>query len=274
MCNENPFSDNQLTFLSELNREVQMTSHLSREEKTLISHEDSQLNASVPRMLLILDTETTGLDPDREKCLEIGSILFHVGSRSVLAQHSFLLPVDSNEAETINKIPAEITRIPQPWQEGLTFLESLINCADLIVAHNAAFDRQWFGRHPLPVIDKPWLCTMEDVSWPENRQVRARTSIRELALAYEVPVWSIHRALSDCIYIAEVFRRVEDLDLLLTQALEPRKLFRAVISYEDRHLAKKAGFTWNSPVIGAWSRRLSEREVSSLSFNVVVVEDF
>ena len=195
--------------------------------------------------------------------------MFHVNSRAVLVQQSFLLPVSSNEAEFINRIPAEVSRLGQPWQEGLNYFENLVAFADVLVAHNAAFDRKWFGRKPLPDISsKPWLCTMDDIAWPSERQLRARPSVRDLALAYEVPVWSAHRALTDCIYIAEVFRRCDNLETLLKHGLEPRRLMRAQISYDQRHLAKQAGFTWNNPVPGAWAKRLSEREENSLSFPV------
>ena len=96
--------------------------------------------------------------------------------------------------------------------------------------------------------------------------------MRDLALAYEIPVWSAHRALTDCVYLAEVFRRCDDLETLILQGLEPRKLMRAQVSYEQRDLAKKAGFTWNDPVPGSWTRRLSERELQKLKFPVMPVE--
>ena len=49
--------------------------------------------------ILIIDTETTGLDENKDEIIEIGSILFNVTTKSVLSQVSFLLPVSSNEAE-------------------------------------------------------------------------------------------------------------------------------------------------------------------------------
>ena len=96
--------------------------------------------------------------------------------------------------------------------------------------------------------------------------------MRDLALAYEIPVWSAHRALTDCIYLAEVFRRCDDLEQLIERGLEPRQLMRAQVSYDDRHLARDAGFRWNEPVKGAWARRLSAREASNLDFPVVPVD--
>ena len=224
------------------------------------------------RTLLIVDTETTGLDPQLDHCLEVGVILFDVPSRQLLAQQSFLLPVETNAAEAINRIPASATNLPQPWRPALSYLRSLLDAADVLVAHNAAFDRQWFGRGHLPATDKRWLCSMEDVRWPAGRQLRSRPSVRDLALAYEIPVWAAHRALTDCIYLAEVFRRCEDLEQLLERGLEPRQLMRAQVSYDDRHLARDAGFRWNEPVKGAWARRLSEREARDLDFPVVPVD--
>tara|TARA_Y100001968_G_scaffold4286_1_gene3813 strand:- start:4804 stop:5676 length:873 start_codon:yes stop_codon:yes gene_type:complete len=236
--------------------------------------EDEKLlnNLDFPINILILDTETTGLDIDNDHCLEVGSILFNVKSRSVLAQQSFLLPVDKNNAEKINNIPAEITKLPQPFLEAIKYFESLVNVSDVIIAHNAEFDKKWFGFDKLPQINKQWICSMDDISWPIDKQLKSRPSVRDLALAYGVPVWNAHRALTDCIYLAEVFKRCSELELLLMRALEPKALFRAEISYEKRHLAKDAGFRWNDLIKGAWSRKMSRRDSEKLKFPVHEVE--
>ncbi len=223
---------------------------------------------TAPERLLILDTETTALTPAEGQCIEVGAVLFHVPSRTVLSQVSFLLPTASNPAEAINGIPAAVTRLPQPWQAGLACFEALVADADALLAHNAAFDRQWFGHGPLPFLGKPWICSMEDIRWPPERHLRANPSVRDLALAYAVPVWAAHRALTDCIYLAQVLERCSDLEALLQVALEPRRLYRACLSYAERHRAREAGFRWNEPVSGAWSRRLSQREVEALPFPV------
>ncbi len=261
-----PFEDSSL---EATNRNSSSQINLDPENMAKLSNSKDNL---FPETLLIIDTETTGLNHETDQCIEIGAVLFHVLSRSVLAQQSLLLPTINNSAEMINRIPAEITRVKQPWREGLCYFEKLVNDSDILVAHNAAFDRKWFGREPLPDLsNKTWLCSMDEISWPSDRHLRVRPSVRDLALAYEVPVWSAHRALTDCIYLAEVFRRCADLELLILHGLEPRRLMRAQISYEQRHLAKQAGFTWNDPVHGAWTKKLSEREKVTLPFQVVPV---
>jgi len=229
--------------------------------------------AHAPERLLILDTETTGLSPEQHQCIEVGAVLFSVPDRSVLSQVSFLLPCQSNAAEAVNGIAPALTQRMQPWQAGLACFEAMVEAADLLLAHNASFDKQWFGLGSLPALNKPWLCSMEDIRWPQERQLRSTPSVRDLALAYGVPVWAAHRALTDCIYLAQVFERCADLEDLLVQAMEPRRLYRARLSYEERHKAREAGFRWNQPVSGAWSRRLSEREVALLPFPVAPVDD-
>ena len=57
--------------------------------------------------ILILDTETTGLDENKDEIIEVGCMLFNVNSKSVLSQVSFLFPVSSNGAEHVNGISAE-----------------------------------------------------------------------------------------------------------------------------------------------------------------------
>ncbi len=267
---------NLLDSLSEGNKMGNDTSEKSSKTKTIYSsqkeNEKILFNSQeFPKKLLIIDTETNGLDPNSNSCIEIGSILFDVSHRSVLAQLSFLIPVEINEAEYINNIPPILTQVDQSWREALKYFQILVSKSDAIVAHNASFDKQWFGKDPLPLINKPWICSMEDICWDSKPQLKRRPSVRDLALAFGVPVWSAHRALSDCIYISEVFQRCINLEELLIRGLEPRTLVKAEISYEERHLAKKAGFRWNNPVAGAWSCRLSKREIKNLEFNVAEI---
>lgn len=222
-----------------------------------------------PERLLIIDTETTALTPQEGQCIEVGAILFHVPSRSVLTQISFLLPCDENPAQAVNGIAPAITNLDSSWAEALDCFQSMEHNADALVAHSAAFDRQWFGIAPLPEMTLPWICSKDDIRWPADRRLRPAPSLAELALAYEVPVWAAHRALTDCIYLAQVFQRCDDLEALLQRALEPRWLVKAVISFDEREQAKAAGFRWNEPVPKAWTRRLSAREIAELPFPVV-----
>ena len=263
---------NQLDFLQyKINNNHFEENQNEEKSKNLIKSNQSSLmtnqNTTLEK-ILILDTETTGLDENEDEIIEIGCILFHVSSKSVLSQVSFLFPVSTNEAEHVNGISAEVTNITQPWEDGLNFFLKLVDYSDLIVAHNADFDKKWFGKGRLPKLDKRWICSLEDINWTFQKSLKLRPSVTDLALSFSIPVWNLHRALSDCFYISEVFKKCENLEEILLKATEPRNLYKALVSYEERELAKKAGFRWNSPVEGAWSRKLTADEASKLDFNV------
>ena len=232
---------------------------------------DTSHNKKTLESVLILDTETTGLDENNNEVIEIGCILFNVPFKSVLSQLSFLLPVKINNAENINGISVEVSNLLQPWKEGMQFFLKLVDSCDFIIAHNAEFDKKWFGKGELPNLGKKWICSLDDINWSFKKNIKSRPSVTDLALGFNIPVWNLHRALSDCYYISEVFKKIENLEDILIKATEPKHLYKAIVSYEDRSLAKNAGFRWNSPVQGAWTRKLSETEATELEFKVEIL---
>ena len=222
--------------------------------------------------VLIVDTETTGLDADRDRVIELGAILYSVTHQSTLQQLSLLLPTDRNPQAKLNGISAEASRaIPQPLvQQSLELFDRMVAESDYAIAHNAAFDRQWFNGHHLPQLLKhgqplPWLCTMTDFRWPQAAKPGA--SLVSLALDYGIGVNAAHRALTDCQLIAMLFDRAPDLDTLFAVATQPKYLYKAHVSYADRNLAKDAGFRWNSKQ-KIWSCKLGEQEITALPFAV------
>jgi len=222
------------------------------------------------KKILILDTETTGLAPaDGAVVIELAAILFDVELRDVVAQCSVLLPSGSNDAQHVNRIKPELTRsAPGLMPPMLKAFYAMAHQADYAVAHNADFDRKWFGDGgSLPALELRWICTMDDVKWPRNTK-RGRPSVVSLALDYEVPVWAAHRALTDCVYLAEVMKREPDLTRLLIEALEPRKVYVAMLPYEKRQQCKDAGFVWDQIVPKAWARKLRPSEAEQLEFPV------
>lgn len=225
--------------------------------------------------LLIIDTETTGLNPASDRVIELGAILYSIEHQTVLHQLSTLLYAVDNSAERINRIPAAVlpTIVPSLVEPALMMFQAMVAQASYAVAHNAAFDRKWFNGNHLPELQHqsqplPWLCTMEDFTFPA--QNRVGDSLINLALAHGIGVGSAHRALTDCQLIAALFDRMSDLPNLVAYALRPKATFQAVIDYGDRQIAKSAGFKWNAEN-RAWMRRMVETEALQLPFAVVKI---
>lgn len=212
--------------------------------------------------ILILDVETTAIQPQDGHLLEVGMILFSVADRAVLGQLSFLEPVAENPVEHINKIPAALSsRVPATTFSGLKQAAiDFAQLADAYVAHNADFDRSWVGRF-LP--EKPWICSMVDIEWPLVE--KKNPSLQALALAHGIPVWAAHRALTDCIYLAQVFERTPDLESVLLEGLQPRFVFQALVQYEQNQDARDAGFRWDKEK-RAWLRRMTPAAAQKLQF--------
>lgn len=222
------------------------------------------------KKILILDTETTGLDPsDGSTVIEVAGILFDVHLRDVIAQCSFLLQSEANGAQHINRITPDLTRsAPGVFAPMLKAFYAMAHQADYALAHNADFDKKWFGEGGcLPTLGLKWICSMDDVDWP-RRSKAGRSSVVSLALDYGVPVWSAHRALSDCTYLAEIMKREPQLTRVLTDALEPRKIYISMLPYESRQQCKDAGFVWNQLVPKAWAKKMKPKEAEKIGFQV------
>ena len=105
------FSKDNSDQLDFLNNQFRNTTNKSGLIKSDNLNMNNTSNKRSLESVLILDTETTGLDENSDEVIEIGCILFNVPSKTVLAQLSFLLPVEFNAAEFINRIPADVSNL-------------------------------------------------------------------------------------------------------------------------------------------------------------------
>ncbi|MEM8637911.1 MAG: 3'-5' exonuclease [Cyanobacteria bacterium P01_G01_bin.54] len=233
--------------------------------------------------LLIVDLETTGLDPQRHQPIELGAIFYSVEHACTLQQLSTLFPAGQNPAQAVNHISADAScEVLDDCLEMVNLFQQWVERADYLVAHNAAFDRQWFGQKPLPAIAKPWLCTYEDFLWPENPKP---SNLITTALNHGIGVSQAHRALTDCQLIATLFDRVEyhqpgQLAQLVEQAIarstELQVYVIAQVSKAEKDLAKQRGFRWERYLSKKWAKKMRlsdlEQEKADYPFKVQVQE--
>jgi DNA polymerase-3 subunit epsilon len=223
--------------------------------------------------IVILDTETTGLDSSKDKTVEVAAVLYNIPSRSILAQASTLLFCEENKAEEINHIPLEALKVIPPTVEGssLGMIISMIMEADAIVAHNAEFDKKFVQLvPPLQMLcrDARWICTRNDVVWPLRKG--ASLSLTSICIDLGVPVVNAHRALADCLLLVAAMEKMPDIDHFLDKSGADRQTYYAIISFEQRQLAKDHGFLWDN-IKKQWHAKLTYEEALYLPFKVVTM---
>jgi DNA polymerase-3 subunit epsilon len=219
---------------------------------------------------LIVDTETTGVDPAKDSVIEIGAILYSVTNNTPIASVSCLIPAQSNPAEEINTISMGVLNEVKDYcvdvysVDFFSLLYSMADCADVFVAHQASFDKDFMtGVNLSAWSSKPWLCTREDFRFAYGKP---GDSLVNLTLAHKVGVTHNHRALTDCELIARIFGTYTppDLQLQFQHAILPRAPYVALTSFAQKDLPKAAGFSWN-PVVKKWWRRLTESEAAAIT---------
>jgi len=220
--------------------------------------------------ILIIDTETTGLDPAKGKVLEIAGVLYHIPTRSILAQTSGLCYAEDNAAYEINRIDTKTLTAMPPTVEGnaKAMLIEMMLVADALVAHNAEFDKKWLETIVMfqPISkSKKWICTRNDVVWPVRKGISL--TLVNIAVDLGVPIILAHRALSDCHILLQALECIEDIEHFLDKSGQGRMIYHADISYEKRQIAKEAGFQWDN-VKKVWHAKLTPEQAATLSFMV------
>lgn len=150
----------------------------------------------------MVDVETTGLQPDRDEMVEVAIILFGFARDSgtvhaVLEQYVGL----REPSVAISSCATAIHGLTPEALAGRVFddarVQALLRRAELLIAHNAAFDRGFLTRLYPVAESKPWLCTMRDIDW-RRRGGGGRSLVALLAL-HGIAVERLHRAGADCL---------------------------------------------------------------------------
>lgn len=219
------------------------------------------------KTVLLLDVETDGLD-DSAKCIEVAVALFDLEHAAITRSYSTLIQATSNAAQALNGIDPALLANATSTQAAWSAVSRFAERADVVVAHNASFDRRFVPANTTGTLR--WICTMSDVIWP--RQTRVCDSLIGLALAHGVGVASAHRAFSDVDLLARLLNRCKDLgsdiEAMLARGLRPKAGFEAIVPFERKDEAKDAGFKWNEAGDRRWTRIMAIEDALQLPFEV------
>jgi DNA polymerase III subunit epsilon len=233
----------------------------------------------------VADVETTGINPDRDRIIELGICLFEydrqngriykvLGSWEWLEDPGFSIPPEISTITGITDAMVAGHRIDD------RAVNDLLDRVVLVVAHNASFDRRFLEKRLPAFVMKHWACSRFDIDWKAEG---IRSSALEF-VAYSLGFFHDgHRAASDCrATLHAMAQRLPGtgrfaLQALLEQARLPTwRLWARDAAIEKKDVLKARGYAWSPGEFGrprCWYRDVSDAakaaEVSWLRANVM-----
>jgi DNA polymerase-3 subunit epsilon len=211
------------------------------------------------RIIALIDTETTGLDPDNDTIIELAIQLLAVGQNGevigYITPNSWLqdpgLPLDPKIFRITGLTDTDLAG----RKIDIEKVTKLLKRADLIVAHNADFGTQ-FVEKLLPEIRlKEWACLCSEIDWLDlGYEGRSQN---HLLLQHS---WfaTAHRAATDVWSLFWLLTQHRDrngqtyLRTLISAADRSTVLVEATnAGYSKKEYLRARGYRWN-PKRGVW----------------------
>ncbi len=214
-----------------------------------------------------IDLETTGLDPRRDKIIELGMVAFEYDLNGniyrVLRTASELEDPGeplSPEVKAITGLSDEQLRGQRISTEQLT---ATLGNARLVIAHNASFDRPFLERRFPLFAELPWACSIEDVGW---RDLGFASASLEFLAYHRGFFYDGHRALNDCRAGLEILAGPLDngetptMAVLRANALKNSvRIWAEDSPFHTKDLLKERGYRWN-PTDRVWWVEVAEED--------------
>jgi ATP-dependent DNA helicase DinG len=159
---------------------------------------------------IALDTETTGLDPERDRIIEIAWATFENGA--LTTTHESLVfparPLPPIVVRLTGITPGLLARAPR-FSAIVDDLLLAMSRADMVVAYNAAFDRAFLARELLRVgremPDVPFIDPLQIVRAIDDDVPHTLSAV---CLRYGIETAVDHRALPDARAAGEILLRL------------------------------------------------------------------
>ena len=218
---------------------------------------------------VILDTETTGLNHRKDEIIEIGVIAFTFDEAGNLGD---VIGVYGGLQQPSISIPPEITRLTGITDDMVAGqmidvhqLRALVEPADLVIAHNAGFDRPFCEAFSPIFAGKAWACSVSEIDWASRgfEGTKLGYLIGQAGYFHEG-----HRAVDDCFALLEVLAqgggepaRSPFSELYQTSQRSRARIFAANSPFDMKDHLKARGYRWSDGSDGrpkSWWIELAE----------------
>ena len=154
---------------------------------------------------IALDVETTGLDPAKDDIIEVAMVKFRYSEADEITGVSGVFQSYNEPSVPIPALVTELTGITHEMVAGhridIAALEAFVADANIIIAHNAAFDRMFAERLSQTFEHKHWACSQTEVDWRKHRFSGAKLSYILTDMGH---FHNAHRAIDDCHALVEI----------------------------------------------------------------------
>jgi DNA polymerase-3 subunit epsilon len=212
-------------------------------------------------IVLGLDWETTGLNPQADRVIEAGLVLWDTDLRAPVRMSGFLVKSDVAVSEEVTKItgitPILLKNFGLEVPNAFGIVTQYMSCADVLCAHNGnEFDKlfwnEWVKREKKEVPDKFWLDTYTDLP-----TVAGKLAYMAADAGFVNPF--PHRALTDVLSMLRILDG-HNVQRVYERAKLPNATLQALVSYDNNALAKARGYRWK-PDTKQWLKIVKEDEV-------------
>ena len=221
--------------------------------------------------IAFLDIETTGLNKQSDQIVELAIKVVAVQKLT----GELLGVIDSYESfndpgQPISESAMRVNRITNEMVAGYeidwSIPESLLKVSDIIVAHNAQFDRGFIDQK-LPVSrSKVWACSMKDIDWFERGFTNNK---QELLCIWHGFFFESHRAMGDVdalIHLVTHFSyELNELPFgeLIQNSYKPiYKISATNSAFETKDILKANGYKWDSE-LRVWWKTIKREEIEN-----------
>ena len=149
--------------------------------------------------IALLDTETTGVNRVNDKIIELALkvVIFEKSSGMIISIDKSYESFNDPSEEISQKITL-LTGIDNDMVQGKSIdwdmVDKILKDVDIIVAHNASFDRAFVEKHSSVSPTKLWACSINDIDWLG----RGFSSFKQELLCYWHGFYfNAHRAMND-----------------------------------------------------------------------------
>lgn len=204
------------------------------------------------RIGVVVDSETTGLDHDQDKMVEIAAQRFAFDRAGRITNVERVRSWLEDPHQPLPERVAQLTGLTDSDLRGEVFDEleivKRLSTADIIIAHNAGFDRPFFDRRFPQLRDCPWGCSLSQLDWLKlGFDGRALGHLLLQSGLY----FEGHRAASDVVALAALLaRQLSDgrtiFSHLLEECVADTVRVEAVGSpFEAKDALKRRGYRWD-----------------------------